>query len=487
MTAIYARQSVDKKDSLSIEGQIELCRSECIGDAFMIYKDKGFSGKNTHRPSFEKMIDSVKAGRIQKVVVYRMDRFSRSIADFGRIWEIFQSKGVEFVSINEKFDTSTPMGRAMLYIIMVFAQLERETIAERIRDNYQQRILRGEWAGGSAPFGFDLGRVTEETGKKSPALIPNRQCEIVKHIFETYALPGISLSTVAKELNEEAIPCGKRPAWDSVSVSRILHNTAYVQSATAVRDYFASQGIRGLPPEEAFDGTSACRIEGRRDRAKSRYTQPEEQRVIILNHKGVIPADLWLNCQYKLCHNRQIQNTGKGKHTWLSGLLKCASCGYSAKVSVSKGRKYLSCTGRSNYRICSQSFRLSIIEIEHAVSEEVKALFSGCAGTEQPGDTGQRLREDVSAVETKICRLIGALAEGNSVSVKYINAELLRLDQQKQSLLEQIKQLESFEFKKEPAKFDFEKLQFEEKKAVAFRIIEKILLSSDSLEVIWKL
>jgi DNA invertase Pin-like site-specific DNA recombinase len=103
------------------------------------------------------------------------------------------SQGVEFVSINEKFDTSAPMGRAMLYIIMVFAQLERETIAERIRDNYQQRSRRGEWAGGSAPFGFDLGRITEETGKKSPSLVPNRQYEIVTRIFKAYSLAGHSI------------------------------------------------------------------------------------------------------------------------------------------------------------------------------------------------------------------------------------------------------------------------------------------------------
>jgi hypothetical protein len=140
---------------------------------------------------------------------------------------------------------------------------------------------------------------------------------------------------------------------------------------------------------EAFDGESACQIAGRRDRSKSRYTQPEEQRAIMLNHKGVIPADLWLKCQQKLALNRQIQNTGKGKHTWLSGLLKCACCGYSAKVSVAKGRKYLSCTGRSNYRICSQSFRLSIEEIEQRrFAEEWSGHVCPCgAGTEQQGET----------------------------------------------------------------------------------------------------
>ena len=125
MDAIYARQSVDKADSLSIQGQIDLCRQQA-GDDCKIYQDRGFSGKNTNRPSFQKMMADVEQGLIRKIIVYRLDRFSRSIADFGRLWEILKAHQVEFVSMNERFDTSTPMGRAMLNIIMVFAQLERD-------------------------------------------------------------------------------------------------------------------------------------------------------------------------------------------------------------------------------------------------------------------------------------------------------------------------------------------------------------------------
>ncbi len=109
-----------KKDSLSIEGQIELCTRECHSE-YTVYADKGYSGKNTNRPDFERMMEDIIAGKISKVVVYRLDRFSRSISDFGQIWNILQKHNVEFISINEKFDTSTPMGRAMLHIIMVFA------------------------------------------------------------------------------------------------------------------------------------------------------------------------------------------------------------------------------------------------------------------------------------------------------------------------------------------------------------------------------
>ena len=150
LDAIYARQSVEKADSLSIQGQIDLCSRKVDGQ-FRVYEDRGYSGKNTNRPGFQKMMEDVERGRIQKIVVYRLDRFSRSIADFSRLWEILQKHGVEFVSLNETFDTSTPMGRAMLNIIMIFAQLERETTAQRVRDNYRQRAKLGCWPGGPPP------------------------------------------------------------------------------------------------------------------------------------------------------------------------------------------------------------------------------------------------------------------------------------------------------------------------------------------------
>ena len=172
MDAIYARQSVEKADSLSVQGQIDLCKKQA-GEDFGVYQDRGFSGKNTNRPAFQRMMEDVEKGAIRKIIVYRLDRFSRSIADFGRLWEVLKKHGVEFVSINETFDTSTPMGRAMLNIIMVFAQLERETTAERVRDNYDQRVKLGAWPGGPAPFGFSVGRLPNGDGRPMPALIAN--------------------------------------------------------------------------------------------------------------------------------------------------------------------------------------------------------------------------------------------------------------------------------------------------------------------------
>ena len=154
--AIYARQSVDKTDSISIESQIEQCRRELKAKEYKVYYDKGYSGKNTERPQFQKMLEAVRLGEINRVICYKLDRISRSILDFAAMIDEFGKQNVEFVSCTEKFDTSTPMGWAMLNICIVFAQLERETIQQRVTDAYISRSLKGFYMGGRVPYGYKL-------------------------------------------------------------------------------------------------------------------------------------------------------------------------------------------------------------------------------------------------------------------------------------------------------------------------------------------
>ena len=154
--AIYGRQSIDKKDSISIESQFEFCRYELKGGEGREYKDKGYSGKNIERPDFQRLLQDIKLGLIKRVIVYKLDRISRSIVDFAKLMELFKQYNVEFVSCTEKFDTSTPMGRAMLNICIVFAQLERETIAERVQDNMLMLSYTGRWLGGKTLLDFPV-------------------------------------------------------------------------------------------------------------------------------------------------------------------------------------------------------------------------------------------------------------------------------------------------------------------------------------------
>ena len=203
--AIYGRQSVDRKDSISIESQIEFCKYELRGGNFRQYTDKGYSGKNTDRPKFQELMADIKRGLIKRVVVYKLDRISRSILDFATMMETFQAYNVEFVSSTEKFDTSTPMGRAMLNICIVFAQLERETIQKRVTDAYYSRCQRGFHMSGAAPFGFQLEPTTIQ-GIRTKMMKPDPEtADIARLMFEMYAQPSTSFGDIARHFADEGI------------------------------------------------------------------------------------------------------------------------------------------------------------------------------------------------------------------------------------------------------------------------------------------
>ena len=196
--AIYARQSVDKKDSISIESQIEFCKYELKGGNCKEYTDKGYSGKNTDRPKFQELVRDIKRGLIAKVVVYKLDRISRSILDFANMMELFQQYNVEFVSSTEKFDTSTPMGRAMLNICIVFAQLERETIQKRVTDAYYSRSQRGFKMGGKAPYGFHTEPIKMDGINTKKLVVNPDEAANIRLMFEMYAQPTTSYGDITR-------------------------------------------------------------------------------------------------------------------------------------------------------------------------------------------------------------------------------------------------------------------------------------------------
>ncbi len=216
--AIYARQSIEKKDSVSLEAQIQQCKL-IAGDDVIIYKDAGYSGKNTNRPDFERMIDDITAGKIDAVISYRLDRVSRSITDFANLLTFFEKNNVKYISATESFDTSSPMGRAMIYIVMVFAQLERETIATRIEDNYRFRAKQGGFMGGNTPFGYDKKQV-ELDGKKVSMLVPNENAETLKKIFDMFTSKD-SVYNIVHALNKAGHLTAKGNLWtDKASASK---------------------------------------------------------------------------------------------------------------------------------------------------------------------------------------------------------------------------------------------------------------------------
>ncbi|NBJ90531.1 VirD4-like conjugal transfer protein, CD1115 family [Acutalibacter sp. 1XD8-36] len=203
--AIYARQSIDKKDSISIESQIEFCKYELRGGSCKEYQDKGYSGKNTDRPQFQMLVEDIKRGLIARVVVYKLDRISRSILDFANMMVLFQEYNVEFISSTEKFDTSTPMGRAMLNICIVFAQLERETIQKRVQDAWYARCQRGFKMGGRAPYGFRTEPIIIDGIHTKKLVIEPTEAAFVRKMYEMYIDPQVSLHDITRQLTEQGM------------------------------------------------------------------------------------------------------------------------------------------------------------------------------------------------------------------------------------------------------------------------------------------
>ncbi len=475
MNAVYARQSIDKGDSLSIQGQVDLCTRQIQGE-YQVYQDKGYSGKNIHRPAFTQLLEDIRGGNIRKVWVYRLDRFSRSIVDFGKLWEFLEAHQVEFESVSEKFDTSTPGGRAMLNIVMTFAQLERETTAQRVRDSYYQRLSLGAWPGGPPPIGFSLGKIPGPEGRLTPTLVPNQQGELVRALFQGYWEEGASLGSLARQLTEQGISGVRgRKGWDSVAVSRVLKNPVYVQADQNVWLYYAAQGVPASQPPEAFDGLHGCHLVGKRNKAGTGNTR---RRLSLSNHIGLVPSALWLACQEKLARNRQLPRQGAGKHSWLSGLLKCKQCGYAVKINRRGETLYLHCSGHTNLGICDQSLSLDLRALEREVQGALAQLLA--AFPMQPGGA-QKTTLAIHELEERISSLVRALSQSSPLTAPYLDREISRLEGERQALLAEDRRTSACR----PA-IAFADLTDDEKKLVAGQWIDKILLEGEDAEVWWK-
>ncbi len=334
--AIYSRKSKATDKGESIGNQVEMCRNYINANApgeeheFLIYEDEGFSGKNTKRPEFLRMMQDAKKKRFQQVVVYRLDRISRNIVDFMTITEKLQSSGIGFISINERFDTTTPMGRAMMQIAAVFAQLERETIAERVQDNMQMLSYTGRWLGGKTPFGFSSERIfqNKELGieKSYSRLVPNEDMKIVRLIFER------SFHAVQVYLHERQLMAQNASPTTDFFIRDLLSNPVYCVADETARSYFESLGAKVAGEDALWDGRHGIMPYNRHSEKRVGTFQREisEWVLAVGEHEGVIESERFVRIQQRIAANKERYNSFSSTtndYALLSGLLYCAKCG----------------------------------------------------------------------------------------------------------------------------------------------------------------
>ena len=425
--AVYGRQSVDKKDSISIESQIEFCKYELKGGNCKEYTDKGYSGKNTDRPRFQELVRDIEQGFISRVVVYKLDRISRSIIDFANMMELFQRYNVEFVSSTEKFDTSTPMGRAMLNICIVFAQLERETIQKRVTDAYYSRCHKGFHMSGTAPYGYRLEPTVIEGIRTKMMVAEPEAAKHVKLMYEMYADPGTSLGDIVRYFSEKGIGLNSdvlsRPA-----LSTLLRNPVYAQADLEVYDFFKSQGAIISNDAADFNGTNGCYLFKGRDVTERKFASLKDQILVVAPHEGLIAPDVWLTCRRKLIGNNDFCGTNKkAKNTWLAGKIKCGRCGAALVYSGGAAdHRYLRCRKRADAKSCEGCGTLRLRQFEQSIYDEMyrkmadfQTLTGGNPTKASPKLTA--LNVELVQVEKEIDKLLDILTGANAVLLSYAN------------------------------------------------------------------
>lgn len=480
MIAIYSRKSKFTGKGESIGNQIELCRDYVRNfygpqylDKIVVFEDEGFSGGNLNRPDFQKMMKAVRSRQFKAIIVYRLDRISRNISDFTGLIDELTKLDVSFVSIREQFDTSTPMGRAMMFIISVFSQLERETIAERIRDNMHELAKTGRWLGGITPTGFTSESVSTVTvdGKTRKACklkeIPN-EIEKIKLIFDLYAETD-SLTTTEAELLRRRIFSKNGKPYTRYTLKVILQNPVYAVADEDTYEYFMQSEADVCFPKEAFDGSCGIMAYNRTDQERGRRATPlptTDWIIAVGKHQGCIPSKQWIKTQESLNRNKsKAYRKPRTNESLLTGLLFC-SCGSRMypKLTTRKMANgdiiypYMcKMKERSKRSICSiRNPNGNTLDV--AVIEQIKLLAEDDGGLVAQLEKSKRfytsnkeqhekdlveLRKEVAENEKKIAGLIDSMIMVGETSAKaHIAKRIEELDEATKSIQSRIAELE---------------------------------------------
>ena len=503
--ALYARKSIERENSISCETQLEYCKSMIKPDEqtekVVTFVDNGFSGGNVDRDGFQKMMRQVERGKISKIIVYRLDRISRSLSDFVNILNTLKKYNVKFISSQELFDTSSPYGEMIVKILMIFAEFERQSIIERVTQAYAHRSEMGFYMGGRKPYGFTL-KETIIRNIKTKMLSPvAEEIEQLKYIFEAYSVPGITLRRLMDNLiNNNILPTDG--SWSTGKLSTILKNPIYVKADNNIYEYLLKHNTNIISDISEFNGVHGLQIYGKTKHSTDDWS---DMKAVVMSHEGIINSDIWLNCQKKLEKNKQIGNAISNTTSWLGGKIVCQSCGRTMTVTKGGKRKdgsqtrYFSCTGKSHNRICkgtSKPVYADSLEdmVYELVSEKLETL-KGCRKKISTDNSNQinllknRISEIKRAQEKLVNLLMNDTIEADMINL--LNERAKKLAEEKADIFSKIDTLENEESEIISAinlSKKWRTANYEERKAVCNILIHKILLNeAGNCEVVWNI
>ncbi|TDL84329.1 recombinase family protein [Palleronia sediminis] len=389
--AIYTRKSSEEGLDMefnSLDAQREACeayiasqRSEGWVATRDRYDDGGFSGGNLERPGLKQLMADIDDGLIDVVVVYKIDRLSRSLMDFSKLVEIFDRNGVTFVSVTQSFNTTTSMGRLTLNILLSFAQFEREVIGERIRDKVAASRKRGIWMGGYVPLGYDV--------QDRKLTVNDAEAASVRRIFERFVELG-SATVLARELRRDGFRNKQGTLIDKGYLYRLLNNRVYRGEA--------------VHKGKAYPG----------------------------EHDAIIENDLWdrAHAIMKESPRKRANNSRSQTPALLKGLIFSDTGAAMTPTSTRKGAKlyryYVSMDAINNRETGGETapMRLAAGMVEDAVVTEVRRILQ----------TPEVVTQVIAALKVKKCAVseadaIAALHEFSALWAQLFPAEQARIIQ----------------------------------------------------------
>lgn len=450
--ATYGRKSVYSDKSDSVDNQQRMCREyvdfkfQNEVESFECYSDEGFTGANTNRPGLKQLLSDIKDGLVDALVVYQLDRLSRDVKDFANIYSALEESHVMFISIKENIDTATPIGKAMMYVTMVFAQMERETIAARVTDNMVGLAKKGLWTGGNPPYGYQRERI-EVNGKRHVMIVPVPEAaEYVESMYDEFLLHGYSLQGMETALKREGRRTVNGAFFSTTQLHKMLTMPYCCPATPEVWDYYSGLGCQMADDRDAWDGEHGVMIYGRStEKNKKHQVQPKEKWLVCEGvHKPFISADKWLAVQAQIKQN-VFERKKKYDIPLLKGTVRCAGCGCLMQVARKKlaNEKILSsyyCITRmrKGVEFCKMG-HVKCSDLDDTVLDAFRKIEAdpasiwNYAAADTPKDDGDAIKElekKAAAIRTRIGRLTESLAEGSAASkyiVKQIEAEDLNL------------------------------------------------------------
>jgi site-specific DNA recombinase len=368
--AVYVRVSTEEqaKEGYSISAQKERLTAYCMSQGWEIvnfYVDEGYSAKNMDRPELKRMLKHIQEGIIECVLVYRLDRLTRSVLDLYKLLELFEKHNCKFKSATEVYDTTTAMGRMFITIVAALAQWERENLGERIRMGLQEKARQGKWVPNQAPYGYDL--------ENDKLTINAFEASVVRRIFDMY-LSGMGTVKIAATLNQEGVKTKNNAIWHSFSIRYILRNPLY---AGKIRWNFKVNN--------------------------DQYFEVKTEAV-----PAIIPEETFIKTQ-KIIESRKKKHPRAATSEYIfSGVARCARCGspLSGKCNSRKVKFYI-CSNRQNGLCDMPSFKEEYLEarfLEHLSKIDIREEAAAQAAIEETNEQEQKIQKiekELEAIEKR--------------------------------------------------------------------------------------